>query len=269
MGLGVPRETLRLEGPSEDPRLVASGSRQDYTEAMKGWARSRLRELASLGLHGYILKKNSPSCGLLRVKVYGASGPPAAKGRGIFARELTTRFPLLPVEEEGRLQDPRLRGNFIECIFAYYRWTRLLENSPTSEGLLTFHTAHKLTLMAHSPQAQRQLGRLVAQAGRRPLGEVLEEYGQRFMAALNLLPTPGKHVHVLQHLMGFLKKHLDRQDQAELLEAIGGYRKGLLPLSAPITLLRHHLRRHPVPDWVHRQVYLNPDPKELLLHCPV
>ena len=265
IGLGVPRESLRLVGDPEAPRLVAQKSGQDHTERMQTWARGRLEGLAAVKLHGFIFKKNSPSSGLFRVRVYDQSGMPGRVGTGIFPREVMNRFPLLPLEEEGRLHDMRLRENFIERIFVYYRWTCLLEEDPTPGGLVRFHTAHKLTLMAHSPSHYQEMGRLVAQAGSLPWTEVVETYGRLLMEGLGVLGTPGKHANVLQHLMGFLKDALTREDKAELLGLIEDYRQGLMPLIVPLTLLQHHLRRHPVPDWVHQQVYLNPYPKELML----
>jgi uncharacterized protein YbgA (DUF1722 family)/uncharacterized protein YbbK (DUF523 family) len=265
IGLGVPRESLRLVGDPESPRLVAPKSGQDHTERMQTWARERLEELAAVKLHGFIFKKNSPSSGLFRVRVYDDKGMPQRVGTGIFPREVMKRFPLLPLEEEGRLHDMRLRENFIERIFVYYRWTRLLEEDPKPGGLVRFHTAHKLTLMAHSPSHYQEMGRLVAQAGSLPWEELAEKYGRLLMEGLKVLGTSGKHTNVLQHLMGFLKDVLTREDKAELLGLIEDYRQGLVPLIVPLTLLQHHLRRRPVPDWVHQQVYLNPYPKELML----
>lgn len=265
IGLGVPRESLRLVGDPETPRLIAPKSGHDYTERMQAWARERLEGLAAVKLHGFIFKKNSPSSGLFRVRVYDQNGMPSRVGTGIFPREVMKRFPLLPLEEEGRLHDMRLRENFIERIFTYYRWTRLLEEDPTPGGLVRSHTAHKLALMAHSPSHYQEMGRLVAQAGSLPWEELAETYGDLLMEGLKVLGTPGKHTNVLQHLMGFLKDALSREDKAELLGLIEDYRQGLVPLIVPLTLLKHHLRRHPVPDWVHQQVYLNPYPKELML----
>lgn len=265
IGLGVPRESLRLVGDPESPHLVAPKSGQDHTERMQTWARKRLEQLAAVKLHGFIFKKNSPSSGLFRVRVYDNKGMPRRVGTGIFPREVMKRFPLLPLEEEGRLHDMRLRENFIERIFVHYRWTHLLEEDPTPGGLVRFHTAHKLTLMAHSPSHYQEMGRLVAQAGSLPWEELVETYGRLLMEGLKVLGTPGKHSNVLQHLMGFLKDVLSKEDKAELLGLIEDYRQGLVPLIVPLTLLKHHLNRHPVPDWVHRQVYLNPYPKELML----
>jgi uncharacterized protein YbgA (DUF1722 family)/uncharacterized protein YbbK (DUF523 family) len=261
IGLGTPRESLRLVGNPEAPRLVAPKSGSDHTEAMQTWARARLEEVAALELHGYVLKKDSPSCGLFRVRVYGAKGVPVRTGQGIFARELVGRFPLLPVEEEGRLNDMRLRENFIERVFAYYRWTQMLGTDATPAELVRFHTAHKLTLLAHSPPHQQEMGRLVSRARDR----VIDTYGRLFMVALGVLGTPKKHASVLHHLMGYLKKMLSSADKAELLELIDEYRRGMVPLVVPLTLLKHHISRHPVPEWVHQQVYLNPYPKEMML----
>jgi uncharacterized protein YbgA (DUF1722 family)/uncharacterized protein YbbK (DUF523 family) len=265
IGLPTPRESMRLVGDPEAPRLIAPKSGRDYTETMQSWARERLEELAAVNLHGFIFKKDSPSSGLFRVRVYDQNGMPRRIGTGIFPREVTNRLPLLPLEEEGRLHDMRLRENFIERVFVYYRWTHLLEEDPTPGGLVRFHTAHKLTLMAHSPSHYQEMGRLVAQAGSLPWEELAEKYGRLLMEGLEVLGTPGKHTNVLQHLMGFLKDALSRDDKAELLALIEDYRQGLVPLIVPLTLLQHHLRRHSVPDWVHQQVYLSPYPKELML----
>jgi len=265
IGLPTPRESMRLVGDPKAPRLIAPKSGRDYTETMQSWARERLEELAAVKLHGFIFKKDSPSSGLFRVRVYDQNGMPRRIGTGIFPREVMNRLPLLPLEEEGRLHDMRLRENFIERVFVYYRWTRLLEEDPKPGGLVRFHTAHKLTLMAHSPSHYQEMGRLVAKAGSLPWEELVEKYGRLLMEGLEVLGTPGKHTNVLQHLMGFLKDVLSKEDKAELLGLIEDYRQGLVPLIVPLTLLQHHLRRHPVPDWVHQQVYLSPYPKELML----
>jgi uncharacterized protein YbgA (DUF1722 family)/uncharacterized protein YbbK (DUF523 family) len=265
MGLPVPRESMRLEGDPASPRLVAPRSGTDHTARMEAWAAARLDELAGEGLHGFVFKKDSPSSGLFRVKVYNEHGMAQRSGTGMFPRALRARWPLLPVEEEGRLNDLPLRENFIERVFAYQRWAELLETAATPGGLVRFHTAHKLTLMAHSPKHYQELGRLVAEAGSRPWDELIVSYGAKFMEGLALLGTRRKHVNVLQHLMGYLKKHLSSEDKEELLGLIEEYRHELVPLIVPLTLLKHHLNRYPVPDWVHQQMYLNPYPKELML----
>ena len=264
MGLSTPRETLRLIGDAVAPRLVFAKTGADQTDAMQAWAVKRLKALADLELCGYILKSKSPSCGMERVRVYWASGMPAKHGVGIFARALLAAFPLLPVEEEGRLHDLGLRENFVERVFAYRRWRDLVESGLTRGRLVAFHTAHKLLLMAHSPKHYAALGRLVADA-KAQLPRALESaYGAQFMEALRVPATPKKQVNVLQHILGYLKRDLDAGDKTELLQVIGDYHRGLVPLIVPLTLLKHHLKRIGVP-YVLDQVYLEPHPKELML----
>jgi uncharacterized protein YbgA (DUF1722 family)/uncharacterized protein YbbK (DUF523 family) len=265
LGLGVPRETLHLVGDPRAPRLVGTQTGHDLTEDMLAWSRRRLDELEPLELSGFVFKKGSPSSGLRSVPVYDGQGMPSGSGSGIFAGELVKRWPLLPVEEEGRLEDMRLRESFIERVSCYYRWREMLTREPTPAGLVRFHTAHKMTLLAHSTEHYRSLGRMVAEAGSRPWAELATEYAVGFMNCLKVLATPGKHANVMQHLVGYLKDTLAAEDKAELLSLIDEYRRGLLPLVVPLTLLRHHLSRHLVPEWVNRQVYLNPCAAELML----
>jgi uncharacterized protein YbgA (DUF1722 family) len=158
-----------------------------------------------------------------------------------------------------------LPASLVERLFAYYRWTAMLDKEPTPGGLVKFHTAHKLTLMAHSPKHYTEMGRLVAVAGKRDRDELTTEHGAMLMEGLRVMGKRGKHVNVLQHLTGFPKNHLSSEDKQELLGLIEDYRQGLVPLIVPLTLLKHHLNRHPVPDWVHQQVYLHQYPKELML----
>jgi uncharacterized protein YbgA (DUF1722 family)/uncharacterized protein YbbK (DUF523 family) len=264
IGLGTPRETLRLIGSSEAPQLMAIKSQQDHTDAMQRYAARRLQELAPLNLHGYILKKDSPSCGMERVRVYAQGGAAQRNGRGLFAAALMQHFPLLPVEEEGRLHDMRLRENFIARVFAYHRWHNLVARHPQPKHLVRFHTQHKLTLMAHSRKHYQLLGRLSAQAGTRPMPELLHAYGTILMQGLKVKATTKKHANVLYHLLGYLKRSLEAQDKEEMVACIENYRQGLIPLVVPLTLLQHHFRRHPVP-WVLEQTYLQPYPAELML----
>lgn len=262
MGLGAPRETLRLVGRPGEPRLLEPATGTDRTREMERFNRERLKRLVKENLHGFVFKKDSPTCGVFRVKVWHEGGGGSErKGVGLWARDLQKRLPLLPVEEEGRLHDLGLRENFIERVFCYYRWTQV---GSRPRDLVKFHTAHKFTLLSHSPELYRELGRLVADAGSRPLRELKQEYGATFMRALALRATPRKHVNVLTHLLGFLKRDLDADDKAEILEQIDAYRAGLVPLIVPLTLLKHHFRRHPQ-DWVGAQTYLNPYPDELML----
>ncbi len=264
IGLGAPREAMRLVGDADDVRLVETKSGIDHTLAMTNWAAKRLEELAQLKLCGYILKKDSPSCGMERVRVYGEDGSARRSGSGVFASLLRQRFVTLPMEEEGRLHDPGIRENFIERVFAYHRWQEFAAARPRRGALVDFHTRHKLTLLSHGDTHYRRLGRLVASLRKENPGEVLDEYGRLFMEALSLRATARKHANVLFHVLGYLKKEIDAGDKAELVSSIESYRRGLIPLIVPITLFLHHLRRHPVP-WLQEQTYFNPYPAELML----
>ena len=263
LGLGVPRDTLRLVGDGAAPRLVVERTGEDLTTGMQRFARARLDQLAALALDGYVLKRASPSCGLFRVRVYGRAGVPGASGRGIFAAALVERFPALPVEEEGRLNDPAIRENFIERVFAMARWRAFTARRPRARDLVGFHTAQKFAILAHSPAHYARLGRLVASAGALTRA-LLDEYAQLLMEALAVLATRTRHVNVLQHLAGFFKTRLHKDERAELVEIIAEYRQGLVPLVVPITLIRHHARRLAI-AYLRDQVYLNPHPKELML----
>ncbi len=264
MGLGTPRETLRLVGEAEAPRLTFAKTGGDQTDGMQAWARTKLEVLSRADLSGYILKSDSPSCGMERVRVYRASGVPTRDGVGLFARALMARFPALPVEEEGRLHDLGLRENFVERVFCYRRWRDLVDGGLTRGKLVAFHAAHKLLLLAHSPRHHQELGRLVAAAKQHSMKALEARYGELFTAGLTVRATARKHTNVLQHILGYLKKGLEAQDRAELLSVIGDYHRGLVPLVVPVTLLKHHLARIPVP-YIQNQVYLSPHPKELML----
>lgn len=264
LGMGVPRPTLRLRRAGDELRLLETDSGRDHSAAMQRYARRRVAALRRLELCGYVLKRDSPSCGLERVKVHSERGMPRREGRGLFAAALVEALPWLPVEEEGRLHDPVLRENFIERIFACRRLRDLFSRRWTPGGVVAFHTAHKLQLMAHSPQAYRELGRLVARVKATPRAEFRESYGLGFMQALTRRATPGRNANVLQHMAGFLREGLGREDRAELSATIHDYRKGLVPLVVPLTLLRHHARRQRV-EYLLAQAYLEPHPRELML----
>lgn len=264
VGLGTPRETLRLVRKDDAVRMVQPKSGRDITDQMRAWARKRVEALAGERLAGYVLKKDSPSCGMERVRIYAESGTAEKGGRGLFAEALIARYPLLPVEEEGRLWDPRLRENFVERIFAYARLRAFFERRWTVGGLVGFHTAHKLTLLSHSPEIYYGMGRLVAGAAAMGRAEFEALYRTRFMEALARMATARKHVNVLTHMLGHFKQRLDADDRAELLASIEDYRLGLVPLVVPVTLFRHHVRRHQV-GYLAGQVYLDPHPRELML----
>jgi len=262
LGLGTPRESIRLEKHDGGLRLRGLRSGADHTEAMRRYADARVRALESEGLAGYILKKDSPSCGMERVKVIGRGGVPTKEGRGMFADSLMERFPLLPVEEEGRLNDPVLRRSFVVRLYAGLRARELFKGRWSRGAVVAFHSAEKLLLMAHSPEAYRELGRLVARLKETPRDEFAWRYQERMLSGLRQGATRGKHTNVLQHVAGYFKDGAD-DDRKEMAAAIDDYRRGLLPLEAPLTLLRHHTRRAAEP-WLRIQTYFDPCPRELL-----
>ena len=262
-GLPVPREAMRLVGSPEEPRLLKIRSGEDYTDRMTQWAGKRLAEIAREGLCGFIFKSKSPSSGMSRVKVYGASGIPSHAGVGIFARAFMDKFPYLPVEDEGRLCDPALRENFIERVFVYKRWKEL-PGKGSLRHLIEFHTDHKLLVLSHSTKHYSALGNLVANAKQYDPGTLHEEYLRLLMDGLKLIATMKKNTNVLHHMMGYFKKQLQPEEKQELMEIIDDYHKGHIPLIVPITLLRHYVRIYDEP-YLKRQHYLHPHPTELRL----
>jgi uncharacterized protein YbgA (DUF1722 family)/uncharacterized protein YbbK (DUF523 family) len=265
MGLGVPRDTLRLELHSDEVRLIMPKTGADHTERLRTFAGLRLEALAKERLCGYILKKDSPSCGMERVRLYADDHLLRKAGRGLFAAALVRRFPHLPVEEEGRLHDPRLRENFVTRVFAYHRWQRMTEGAWSRAALLRFHAQHKYVLVAHSQVGTRRLGRLLARpeqfADDRTLAEA---YLDGFTEVMRRTPTRRSHTNVLQHLAGYVSDHLDGDERAELAGTIDQYRCELLPLVVPVTLIRHYVRKFRI-SYLLDQVYLTPHPHALML----
>jgi uncharacterized protein YbgA (DUF1722 family)/uncharacterized protein YbbK (DUF523 family) len=263
-GLGVPRESMHLEGDPDSPRLVTTRTKQDMTDRMVQWARKRVVELEKEDLCGFIFKSNSPSSGMERVRVYNEKGMPVKKGIGIFAGIFMDRFPLLPAEEEGRLHDPELRENFIERIFTLKQWREVLAKKKSRGNLVDFHTQNKLLILSHSPKHYQVMGKLVAQAKEVPIKELYTQYQILLTEALKLKTTPKKNANVLQHMMGYFREQLSSDEKQELLEVIENYRKGYIPLTVPITLINHYVRKYDQP-YLKKQVYLNPHPLELQL----
>ncbi len=263
-GFGVPREAMRLVNGQSGLTLITIKSARDLTREMERFSKRRVRELEAMDLSGYVFKRNSPSCGIERVRTYNEHGMPARNGVGLFAQAFMRHFPLAPVEEEGRLTDPVLRENFIERVFSYQRWQDLVGARVTRGAVVTFHTIHKLLLLAHSRPHYEKLGRLAADAKRHRPSELASRYGAWFMEALKVNATPRKHVNVLQHIMGHLKRFLSKGENAELLELMSDYHRGLTPLVVPMTLIKHYVKALDV-GHLRNQVYLNPHPKELML----
>jgi uncharacterized protein YbgA (DUF1722 family)/uncharacterized protein YbbK (DUF523 family) len=263
-GLPVPRESMHLAGDPESPRLVTTRTKIDHTERMVNWARKRVRELAKENLCGFIFKSNSPSSGMERVKVYKEHGMAQKTGIGLFARAFMDHFPLIPVEEDGRLHDIRLRENFIERIFVLKRWRELLNQHQSRGKLVGFHTEHKLLIMSHSQKHSSILGKLVAEAKNIPAEHLYSKYQLIITEALRLKTTIKKNINVLQHMMGYFKKQLSADEKRELLETIDQYRNEYVPLIVPITLIKHYVRKYDQP-YLKQQLYLNPHPMELKL----
>jgi uncharacterized protein YbgA (DUF1722 family)/uncharacterized protein YbbK (DUF523 family) len=263
-GFGIPREPLRLVGDRENPRLVTSRSNEDQTDRMMLWAETRVAQLEKDDLCGFIFKSGSPSSGMERVKVYDRNGVPAKVGVGLFARIFRDHFPLLPVEDEGRLHDPILRENFIERIFALRRWRDVLKEKKSLKNLIDFHTRNKLLILAHSPEHYRQMGKWVAGGKKIPLPGLFSQYQILFLEALGLKATNRKNSNVLMHMLGYFKDRLSGNEKQEMLEIIDQYRLEILPLIVPITLLTHYVRKYDEP-YLKEQTYLSPHPGELQL----
>ncbi len=264
IGLPVPRPPIRLVRQDDGIHVVGvKDPTVDVTDKLHAYGRKMAWQLS--GISGFILKRASPSCGMERVKVYAPDGRSIDKASGAFAEELMKAQPLLPVEEEGRLGDPGLRENFIMRVFVYHRWQQLLGSPVSAKKLIDFHAAHKYLVMAHNQASYRRMGKLLADAGNEDPKALAQHYIEELMGALRRPATRKQHANVLQHLMGYLKNQLDSEDKAEMVEVIAQYRKGFIPLVVPITLLRHHFRRHPH-EYIERQVYLSPHPHELMLH---
>ncbi len=264
VGMGVPREAVRLVGSPANPKMIADKSGKDWTLEMQSYANKRVRKLKDMDLSGYILKKDSPSCGMERVRIYGPKGVPYRQGRGLFAQALMTKLPLLPVEEEGRLYDPGLRENFIERVFGYHRWQTLVSDGRSIKRLVDFYSQEKLLLFAHSEAHMRRLGRIVAQAKKMSFGAAMEEYGRLFMEALGHRATTRKNTNVLQHMLGYFSKQLSSDERNALLGVIGDYKRSLVPLVVPLTLIRHYADKYDIAH-LRGQSYLQPHPKELML----
>jgi uncharacterized protein YbgA (DUF1722 family)/uncharacterized protein YbbK (DUF523 family) len=263
-GLGIPREAMHLAAAPDGPRLVTVRTGVDHTERMRAWAQKRVVELEQEDLCGFIFKSDSPSSGMERVKIYSGKGMADKTGVGLFAQEFMQHFPLLPVEEEGRLHDPGLRENFLESLFTMKRWRETLALGTKRGHLVDFHTRHKLLIMSHSPKHYGLLGKLVAQMKEIPLPEMYERYQTLLMEALRLKTTIKKNGNVLLHVMGYFKKNLSPAEKEELLRIVNNYRKGYIPLIVPVTLLNHYMWKYDQ-TYLKSQYYLDPHPLELKL----
>jgi len=263
-GLGVPREVMRLEGEPQAPRLLTVNTRIDHTGRMLAWTKARLAVLETEDLWGFIFKSGSPSCGPARVKVHQGQGRPRKQGAGLFARAFMARFPLLPVEDEERLHDPRIRENFIERLFTLRRWRDIMAGKWTPADFTGFHTRHRLLFLAHSPRHYRLLGRLAARAQEIPGKELAAQYQALLLEAMKLPATARKQAKILEQLLEAFKKALSAEERQELAGLIDDYRLGGQPLPAPLALINHYVRKYG-PAGLGEQYYLQPHPLELQL----
>jgi uncharacterized protein YbgA (DUF1722 family)/uncharacterized protein YbbK (DUF523 family) len=265
IGLGIPRPTIRLiKGENGVNEAVSNADRTiRYTEPLGAFGRKTA--LALHGVSGYIFKKDSPSCGVERVKVYqNDDGPPRRTGVGVYSNEIIKAHPNLPVEEEGRLNDLGLRENFLERVFLYDRWLQLVSCGLDSNALVKFHTVQKFAVLAHDERAYRELGRIVAGMTTKDIQVRCHEYISLLMRTMKILITPKKHANVLMHIMGFFKGSLTAGDKAELLRLIDAHRKGFVPVIVPITLINYFRKRYP-DAYIDGQTYFEPHPPELML----
>jgi uncharacterized protein YbgA (DUF1722 family)/uncharacterized protein YbbK (DUF523 family) len=263
-GLGVPRESMRLIGDPADPRLVTTRTGLDLTARMQDWVARRVAELEREDLGGFIFKSRSPSSGMENVKVYNDKGGFSGKAPGLFAKAFMAQFPTLPCEDEGRLNDPDLRENFIERVFTLWRFRQALRASPTLATLMTFHARNKLLIQSHHETLMREMGREVASLKAREARAHIPQYEAKLMRALKTLATVRKHTNILQHMLGYLRDGVDDADRKELAGIVEDYHRELVPLIVPVTMFRHYVARHGI-AYLQDQYYLNPHPLELKL----
>lgn len=263
-GLPVPREAMRLVGDPDNPRLVTVQTGVDHSARIAAWAKKKFVALEREDICGFVFKSRSPSSGMRGVKIYTEAGMPNATGSGLFAKAFMEKFPFIPVEDEARLHDPSLRENFIERIFVYRRWREYIKEDGSLRGLVSFHTKHKLLQMSHSRKYYNELGKLVAAAKRARRDELHASYLRMLFEGLRFPATIRKNTHVLQHVAGYFKDRLSADKKQELQGVITNYRRELVPLIVPITLLQHYVRKYGA-EHLKQQTYLNPDPLELML----
>jgi len=262
IGLPIPRPTIRLIKKDNLINVARPDGSGDVTSALQAYG----KKVASMtkDLSGYVFCAKSPSCGMERVKVYSPEGNAlTSDGIGAFAKEIMSANPLLPCEENGRLNDPVIRENFVARVYAYKHWQSLEESGLTKHKLTTFHSQYKYTVMSHDLVAYKKLGQLLAKANV-PVEELAAQYIRGLMDALTIKATRKKHANTLAHIQGYFSKQLQNNERKELTEQIAAYRQGLIPLMAPLTLINHYLMQYPK-DYLAKQAYLSPYPAQLKL----
>ena len=267
IGLPVPRKAMRLVATDRGTRVLQiDDDSKDFTDALAGLAEQKKDSLERLC--GFIFMQKSPSCGAFRMKVYHPKGHiDSTDGRGAFAEQIMLRYPNLPVEEAGRLMDAPLRENFITRVFVYQEWRELLRCEPRKKDIIEFHSRHKYLLLARSQRHYKLLGRLLARAGNLSMATLVQRYETLLMDGMRRVAGRAGNTNALQHMQGYLKKVLNSEQKAELVQLIDSYRKGEVPMIVPLTLLRHY--ESLAPDYYRRQKLLAPHPKELGLYNEV
>ncbi len=263
-GLGVPREAMHLEGDPAAPRLLTTRTRVDHTDQLLAWASRRVDELAKENLCGFIFKAKSPSSGMEKVKVFNKAGGAVGNAPGLFGRVFMEKFPVLPCEDEGRMRDPDLRENFIERVFTLWRFRQAVKERPLLPALMVFHARNKYLIQAHSEAIMRELGRGLARLKPRLAAAHVPLYEAKLMEAMKKIVTTGRHANILQHMSGFFREYMDEDDRHELASVIGDFRKGLIPLIVPVTMIKHYVHKHNI-GYLNDQYYLDPHPMELKL----
>ena len=268
LGLGIPRPTLRLEKINDTLHLIQPKNKNNITDKMQRYSNKKVTELICRKIYGYILKSRSPSCGMGGLKIYtNNDSSPDTNGVGIFAATIMNKWPLLPIEEEARLNNLSLRENWIKRVFCYYNFEQSMFPKPSMGKLVAFHSRYKFSILCHHEPSYRQMGRLVAEGKKSPIKEVTDEYKKLFMTALKREATRGQHINVLEHLLGFFKKEISNAAKRELIQSIEDYRQGYVPLIVPVTLIHHYSKVYKL-EYVAQQAYLNPHPSQLaLLSC--
>ncbi|WP_428033755.1 DUF523 and DUF1722 domain-containing protein [Amphritea sp.] len=273
-GFGIPRPTMRLAGDPHNPRLIFSRPLPDSADPQQNLSKQLMDACQPMlqrceQLDGFILKKDSPSCGMERVKVYQASGHPhEQRSAGLFAQAMMARYPNLPIEEDGRLNDAQLRENFVMRVFAHHNFRKEVAEQPSFHKLLQFHSSYKYLLMAHNQTAYRELGKMLAVAHDKPLDQLLLTYHQQFMAAINKPASRGSHCNVMQHIMGYLKQSVESSARQDILNVFEQYRLGEVNLVTPMTLLSHYINQNGS-EYIRAQRYLEPYPAHLGLRNQV
>lgn len=262
---GTPRESIRLVEVDGKIKVFTNQSKKDVTNELQDISQTLANNIAEEELCGFILKSKSPTCGMERVKVYQPiNAPSEKKGVGLFANELKKLYPYLPIEEEGRLNDPWLRENFLMQIYSYHDFKNFLKTKPSFKNLVEFHTNYKYLIYAKSHEAYKELGSIVANHDKKEFSTVLYNYENSFFEAISHKGSIKKTYNVLLHILGYFKKQLSTEEKEHVLNACNEYKQGIIPLIAVIKLLNLYVKKFDE-QYLKKQKFLNPYPPELAL----